>query len=516
MSTTSITYGREQLLFLGKKFLTSDDNYRLPTSVWCKIRSLGLETTKSTKRGKRGGKGKQKYLRSALLNARSIKNKATEINDFITSKELDLIFITETWLLGDGKDNVTLAELLPPNYKIVHRPRKTLLRHKNSSESQHKHHIIGGGIALVYRGDLSVKLCSVQEYDSFEYILTKIVSNSVTCHIATVYRPPPSKKNKITTSQFLKDFAKFLPDLILLKGELLVLGDFNFQVNNLHCTASRKFITLYESFNLIQHVNESTHKLGNTLDLILTRLSNQGVKNIKVQKDALSEKCDHYTVFFLIPVFRPPRPTKTISSRNFKKFDTINFKTDLKSSVDKLLLNASDDPNKLVKEYDTTITELLDKYAPLKTRTVVLRPLAPWYDEVLGNLRKERRKAEEKWRKTGLAVHKQIFVELKNRVTNTIKSKKKTFLQDKLNNAEQSQQALFKCMNDLLYKSKSSALPTNIPEQELPDKICTFFTEKIEKIQSIFTTRRMSVKKMLIHRNIYSTSTQQHQMKSEK
>ena len=103
-----MTYGREQLLFLGKKFLTSDHNYRLPTSAWCKIRSLGLQTTKSTKRGKRGGKRKQKYLRSALINARLIKNKATEINDFITSKELDLIFITETWLLGDGKDNLRL------------------------------------------------------------------------------------------------------------------------------------------------------------------------------------------------------------------------------------------------------------------------------------------------------------------------------------------------------------------------------------------------------------------------
>ena len=146
--------------------------------------------------------------------------------------------------------------------------------------------------------------------------------------------------------------------------------------------------------------------------------------------------------------------TKPISSRNFKKFDTINFKTDLKSSVDKLLLNASDDPDKLVKEYDTTITELLDKYTPLKTRTVVLCPLASWYDKVLGNLRKERRKAEEKWRKTGLAVQKQKFVDLKNCVANTIKSKKKTLLQDKINNAEQSQQALLKCMNDLLYKSK--------------------------------------------------------------
>ena len=40
-------------------------------------------------------------------------------------------------------------------------------------------------------------------------------------------------------------------------------------------------------------------------------------------------------------------------------------------------------------------------------------------------------------------------------------------------------------MQDLIYKPKGKALPTNIAEEILPDKICEFFVTKIEKIQSI-------------------------------
>ena len=44
-------------------------------------------------------------------------------------------------------------------------------------------------------------------------------------------------------------------------------------------------------------------------------------------------------------------------------------------------------------------------------------------------------------------------------------------------------------MDELLHKSKVTALPTNVPTEELPDKFCKFFLDKIEKIQNIFTMR---------------------------
>jgi hypothetical protein len=40
---------------------------------------------------------KQKYLKLALFNTRSLSNKSLILNEFITDKELDLLCLNETW-----------------------------------------------------------------------------------------------------------------------------------------------------------------------------------------------------------------------------------------------------------------------------------------------------------------------------------------------------------------------------------------------------------------------------------
>ena len=62
----------------------------------------------------------------------------------------------------------------------------------------------------------------------------------------------------------------------------------------------------------------------------------------------------------------------------------------------------------------------------------------------------------------GLLVHKEAFKESRNKLTHTIKGLKGNHIQDKINNSKESQPTLFKCLEELLYKSKVTALPTNI------------------------------------------------------
>jgi hypothetical protein len=463
-----IIYARDELLLLGKTFLSSEVSSRISGTTWDTINLLGLTTAKKTKRGKRGGKKKEGKLKCALINARSVCNKATEINDYITDRNLDVLYITETWLKGNERDNVVLAELLPPNFDIIQKARR-----------QGR----GGGVALIHRKDISVKLCESKQYDSFEHILTKLVASSLTYHVITLYRPPPNQKNQLTSSSFIEEFADLLSTAILLKGELLINGDFNYHLNNTTNADTQQFISLFESFNIKQHVSVPTHTLGNTIDLLLTRSSDCGINNIRVIDQQLS---DHFVVHFSLAITRQPRPTKIVSTRSYKKIDLDALKSDIRNS--RLSTTTSTDPDELAHEYNEAISSLLDQHAPLKTRTVVIRPLAPWYDEEVKTLRTERRKAERRWRKSGLIVHQEIFKNVKDQLTNTIKSKKKSYVQDKITSADQSQKALFQCMNELLFKSNVNSLPTNIPPEDQPNKFCNFFLEKIEKIQSIFTT----------------------------
>ena len=465
-----ITYGRVQLLLLGKKFLSTNTTHRLPRSTWVTVKSLGLQTARTTKRGKKAGKEKRKRLRSALLNAQSVckSEKTILFNNFITSNELDVLFLTETWLHGDNRDNVILANLLPPDYKILQRARTNCR---------------GGGVALVYRENLRVKLCTSKYYESFEHIVTKIVASSVIYHVVTIYRPPSNQKNHIPSSKFFEEFANFLTDVVLFKGDLLIVGDFNFPLNNKGCSDTRQFNNIIESYNLRQHVLAPTHKLGNTLDLLLTRASDSGVKHIEVKNHLLS---DHFAVHFSLSISRPSRPIKTINYRNYKNIDIPAFKSDLK----KLELQSTTlyDPDELAIAYNKVLSQILDKHAPLKRKSSVIRPLAPWYNDTIDVVRKEVRKAERTWRKTALTVHQQIFKEKRNQLTNTIKTAKKSYMQEKIKAADQSQKALFQCVDEFLYKSKVSALPTNIPAENLPNEFSNFFLKKIADIQINFTT----------------------------
>ena len=46
-----------------------------------------------------------------LLNPCSVCNKTSVLQDFVTDHNIDLMVLTETWLKGDDRDNVILAEL---------------------------------------------------------------------------------------------------------------------------------------------------------------------------------------------------------------------------------------------------------------------------------------------------------------------------------------------------------------------------------------------------------------------
>ena len=56
-------------------------------------------------------------LSLTLLNARSVKNKALSISDYLTSNETDILAHNKTWL-GSTIDKCVLSELVPDGYGI--------------------------------------------------------------------------------------------------------------------------------------------------------------------------------------------------------------------------------------------------------------------------------------------------------------------------------------------------------------------------------------------------------------
>ena len=106
--------------------------------------------------------------------------------------------------------------------------------------------------------------------------------------------------------------------------------------------------------------------------------------------------------------------------RKLRSLDTASFCEDILTSL--LLQDQAVELNGLVDQYDNVLRSLLDLYAPLKRRTVTLRPSAPWYKPEVVVQKNIRRRLERKWRSTRLLCDREQYVHQCYVVNNLIES----------------------------------------------------------------------------------------------
>ena len=134
-------------------------------------------------------------LKCGLANCRSVKNKADSIRDFITENGIDCMALTETWLSANEEENqVAISSLMPGTHAILHVPRKTR----------------GGGVGFIYNRLFSPKLDTSLAFSSFECQTVVLDANSFTFRFIIIYRIPPSSKNNIPKSAFLRELGDLL------------------------------------------------------------------------------------------------------------------------------------------------------------------------------------------------------------------------------------------------------------------------------------------------------------------
>ena len=243
-----------------------------------------------------------------LWNPRSIRNKTTTLNDYVAEHDVDVVFLTETWLAPT--DPVVIGELKPNGYTFFSVPR---------GSSNH------GGIGILCKSQLNFRLHPLNiSTVTFEHASILDPNNGV--HYLVVYRPHPTQVNNFTVVKFMEEFEDFLNEVSLLPGKLVMVGDFNFHVNKPEKSEVSNFITLISSFGLNNHVHFPTHISGNTLDLIITRFDEDLVRLCDAD---LRYGSDHFMIRLVLQQRKPP-PLKVASKvRNFKKIDSASFKCDL-------------------------------------------------------------------------------------------------------------------------------------------------------------------------------------------
>ena len=337
---------------------------------------------------------KEMKLRFAVWNARSIAKKAAIVCDIIQSNKLEILAITESWL-GKNTDDSSITEILNrlKTYSFVHVSRESGK---------------GGGVGVFYSKQLSITMNSDNVFKSFEHINLNVVSGKLNTRLIVIYRPPPSKKNKLKTSMFFTEFHDLLELMSQHEQPLLIAGDFNFHLDDTTNCDTIKFMDILDSANLSQHVLGSTHRKGHTLDLIITQHNSNLVTDVRILNDVFS---DHQVVTCKLNCPRPPLSKIPLTFRSTKQLNGDVFIATLKESLANKDLSVKTDIDEMVDIYNSTLKDIYDKLAPVQTRVVNHRPWAPWYNEDLREAKREKRRAERKFRKTKLTVNKQMYIE---------------------------------------------------------------------------------------------------------
>ncbi len=291
------------------------------------------------------------------------------------------MFITETWIkVGDLSP---FSDLVPAGCTFFNLPRSSGR---------------GGGLAVILKKSLSIHCRSVPSavYSSFEVQLLRLEWNDPVL-LALVYRPPHLVKD------FINEFTAFMGDCITKYNNILLLGDFNIHV----CCQSKpleiEFLSLIDSFNMVQWVKDPTHTHGHTLDLVLSH--GFSITDVQVFDTLLS---DHMPVLFTLPfsqlsssITPTVQLTRSFSSHFCDDFTNTFNKVCLSLSLESFLPDL--DAEQHLSLFNTACSEVLNTTAPLKPKKSKPKT-EPWLSDNIRSLRQACRRAERKWKKDKLQI----------------------------------------------------------------------------------------------------------------
>ena len=134
--------------------------------------------------------------------------------------------------------------------------------------------------------------------------------------------------------------------------------------------------------------------------------------------------------------------------------------------------------------YNMILRNKADEFAPIKTKEIKIKPNAPWFDSEYKTLRRKRRKAEKRYKKTKTLQDKNEYIKLRKETTEMAKSKKISSIAQKIEKG--TLRSLYQVVNNLTDSRKASVLPSAKSDEELANSFLDFFNQKIEKIRSKF------------------------------
>ena len=190
----------------------------------------------------------------------------------------------------------------------------------------------------------------------------------------------------------------------------------------------------------------STHMAGHMLDLVITQSIDNIVSNTVVS-DFLT---DHAATHCNLHAKTTATSIKTTQYRNNSAIDNDMFQADIEAST--LCLDHATSAASILDQYDDTISALLDKHAPLQTRTITVQPKVTWLNGDIKMAKQKRRQLKRRCIQSRLTIHLDIFKEQKRHINKLISSAKSSYYTAKIVEAASDQKQLYNVVKTMLVK----------------------------------------------------------------
>ena len=192
---------------------------------------------------------------------------------------------------------------------------------------------------------------------------------------------------------------------------------------------------------------------------------------------------DHSSVLCSLNSAKPDCVAKITRYRQLRAIDFDALRQDLEKS--KLCTREYSDLNELTSSYNSTLTSLLDKHAPMKEKVVVCRQRLPWFNSEIKCAIRTRRKAERKWRRTKSQQDFRAFKGARNRATFVMNGTRCEYYTSLIAENSSNQWNLFRTTKSLLCEPSGVSFPKDIAPDDLANDFGNFFMQKIDKINQL-------------------------------
>ena len=238
--------------------------------------------------------------------------------------------------------------------------------------------------------------------------------------------------------------------------------------------------------DLTPHVHGPTHCSGHTSDVFIDRQNDQMLSDFKTVPGMPS---DHYAVRYSIAYLKPKLTKKIVKQRQLKKIDMKAFNDNIMNAFFySETRRTSIDVISLTDNYNQILRDFSDKHTPECIRSITLCPNAPWFNDSLRAMKKQRRRYERRYLSTRLEVHRLIYTEKFN-------TAKTVYYKSLLSNSDEKQ--LFQVIHGLFKVKPVPVLPTHTSLQSFTEPFNNFFT-KIQKLMYDLQNNNLEMQNMSV------------------